>query len=653
MYRPLGLSRRITKASLIFPVIAALFVVALISAAYFAKERTLVFANSQACGDVYDPIPAHISARINQNKPVYIQAQNETGVPWTVMAAVHYREFNNVASNPHNGQGIYQLYSLYHHPNSSVRNNYRQLASPNTTVTNANFLEQTIIAAEFLQEKARSFSTPKVTARNLTKNESDIELIKNTLFSYNGRAGSYANQAALYGFDKNIYPYEGSPYVMSKFDCYRSAMGLIQADGSNTMTGEDTRMGAFTLYARLRGDAFWRNLQQTSMRNATQITSHVIDGTTDKSGERAKVGFQLSSKPSHNVTIEFGVNSPSNARMVGDGKVTITPSTWDNPRSNTVEIEGLNNPHASTIAYYSLVARSITSSDSRYGSLPASVIDRVQLANLPTGAVDVYRLYSSTIGKHYFTSDSREVSAMVNEGWRNEGVRFRACEAGASTVVRLTNENTGSTRLATYHSALFNEALSDGYTLDKPVTSASTHGNIPVYWRYDPVRERSLYTTSKTEGISSGFEDRGVAFSACSHDARAVFRMYRPSAGNHLFSISQDERNRALSNLGFRYENVGFYTCSSGDTDVYRLYNPSKRNHLMTLSATERDRAVQRDGFRYEGVMFKICRDDPREIYRLYRPRTGSHFFTSLATERDSAVSRDGFRYEGIMLKAL
>lgn len=228
-------------------------------------QQSTVSANS-SCGDVFGPIPAWLTTRINLNRAVYQQASDATGVPWQLIAAIHYREFNNATTNPANGQGIYQLYSVYHHPNTKIRNEYRQLAHPNTTVTAANLRKQTIWAAEFFQEKARASYTPvSVTnPRNLTKNETDLNLIKSALFSYNGRAGSYANQAAKYGYSSTTHPFEGSPYVMSKFDCARKSMGLITSDGSNSLTGIDTRMGAFTLYARLKGDNYWKNLQPST-----------------------------------------------------------------------------------------------------------------------------------------------------------------------------------------------------------------------------------------------------------------------------------------------------------------------------------------------------------------------------------------------------
>lgn len=385
---------------------------------------------------------------------------------------------------------------------------------------------------------------------------------------------------------------------------------------------------------------------------AVSVEAVRYDTITDKSGEQAKIGFRLSSKPTHNVTIEFGVNSPSNARIVGSSKVTITPRSWNKPASNVIIVEGLNNPHASTAAHYSLKAKRTTSSDRRYHALPSSMTDSIKLTNLPSGSTGVYRLYSPQYKQHRFTASLSEVNSLTDDGWENEGIKFRTCQGSASTVIRMKHDDFQETRLVTDRSSEYDQAITAGYSIDQPVISTSSQGTVPVYWRYDPTLGRSLYTTSLTEGISSGFEDRGVVFNACERDVVPVYRMYRPSVGNHFFTTSAAERNRATKSLGFRYENTGFYLCPDGDTDVHRLYKSSTKNHLLTTSKRESDEAVSKHNFRYEGVRFKSCSDDTTNVYRLYRPRTGSHFFTTSAAERDRAVADEDFRYEGIMLKA-
>lgn len=224
---------------------------------FLATLSAVVFSQkadaTAGCIDIHTPIPEYIQTRINNNKSVYKEAASKTGVPWELIAAVHYRETNNSTFNPYNGQGLFQLYTL-----NQTEGLYFQAGE----TTRAEFLEQTILAANFLQSKATNVytTTPIITARKLRSDETDLNLIKNTLFSYNGRATAYANQAAKLGYNKTTHPFEGSPYVMNQFDCDRLAMGIIQYDGSSTISIEDPRMGAFTLYAKLKGTAFWNKL---------------------------------------------------------------------------------------------------------------------------------------------------------------------------------------------------------------------------------------------------------------------------------------------------------------------------------------------------------------------------------------------------------
>ncbi|MBM3210399.1 hypothetical protein FJZ39_03630 [Candidatus Saccharibacteria bacterium] len=264
--------------------VGSLFAAATFTAIFFTLLTPRV-SSASTCAGVFDPIPSWLMTRINDNKSVYVQVAGETGVPWEVLAAVHYREFNAAVSNPNNGQGIYQLYSSgqYFRPGSVSRDE---------------FIHQTRLAANFIQGKAVNFRTAYVSPRKLTANETNIELIKNVLFSYNGRAYAYANQATKYGFNGTDQPYEGSPYVMSKFDCQRASMGLITTDGGATLTATDTRMGAFTLYARLKGDDHWKNLQA----NSTNITKYLWQSD----GQYIYTDQNLTSALPYNAVLEPG-----------------------------------------------------------------------------------------------------------------------------------------------------------------------------------------------------------------------------------------------------------------------------------------------------------------------------------------------------------
>jgi len=61
------------------------------------------------CSDVYTPLSTFVVNGVNANKTFYVNAMNETGVPWEMLAAIHYRETGFSHSNPSNGNGIFQF----------------------------------------------------------------------------------------------------------------------------------------------------------------------------------------------------------------------------------------------------------------------------------------------------------------------------------------------------------------------------------------------------------------------------------------------------------------------------------------------------------------------------------------------------------------
>jgi hypothetical protein len=376
------------------------------------------------------------------------------------------------------------------------------------------------------------------------------------------------------------------------------------------------------------------------------VLTSIIDSTTNKSGEQASVGFKLLSAPTSNVTLSFRVSSPSNAKVVGTGKVTITKNSWNSASKNVIEVVGLNNASLTGTFQYSLVPDGKpVSSDKRYASLQSDYTQNIPLLQLDDGGTTpVYRLYSSDLGQHFYTASTLKVNQLTSDGWRNEGVKFNYCKAGEQSIARLVKGN--ERRLDINDSIPYNTAVASGYTLESLDFATSRHGNTPVYWRYDASNNRNLYTTSSTEGLSSGFTDMGVAFNSCSADQEPVFRLYRPSNKSHFYTTSPSERDHALYQIGYRYEQLGYYTCKNGTTPLYRLYRPSNNAHFYTTSTSERDQIVRTIGYRNEGEQFKVCGSSGTPVYRLYRPSNNAHFYTTSQSEVQS-LSRQGFRDEG------
>ena len=127
-----------------------------------------------------------------------------------------------------------------------------------------------------------------------------------------------------------------------------------------------------------------------------------------------------------------------------------------------------------------------------------------------------------------------------------------------------------------------------------------------------------------------------------------LYRLYRPSTGEHHYTLDAHERDVCVAQWGWRYEGVAWYCPNAGSTPVYRLYNRSSGLHHYTTDAYERDVCISRWGWTYEGIAWYS--DDSRTVplYRLYQPSSGHHHYTMDAHERDVCVAKWGWRYEGI-----
>jgi hypothetical protein len=181
-------------------------------------------------------LPQDIVGRIEKLQPEYEKASKATGVPWQLLAAIHYREANNSptqdlqAGNPIGG------------PYAQSSTDYIKYGHPDSIEQSAEIAAKHLIAS----------ATGGIVKKPINTSSPDSEAIKDVLFSYNGRASAYAQQAASLGFDPVKQPYEGSPYVMNNFDSVHKDMKIITID-HGAPDAVDSRFGAFTVYARLGG----------------------------------------------------------------------------------------------------------------------------------------------------------------------------------------------------------------------------------------------------------------------------------------------------------------------------------------------------------------------------------------------------------------
>lgn len=166
------------------------------------------------------------------NRPFYQSAAQTYGIPWQMLAAIHYREYGLKKAGPSNKNGPYQIWG----------SNY-----PVGNYTDAQFQTATNDAAQFIKGKAGS------------KDLSVADNVKYTFFAYNGTAQVYKTQAINLGFSQTqANNGEGSPYVMNRADAKRdptveptksnNTWGQIKTDGGSLSYPANSDYGAFVLY---------------------------------------------------------------------------------------------------------------------------------------------------------------------------------------------------------------------------------------------------------------------------------------------------------------------------------------------------------------------------------------------------------------------
>ena len=159
-------------------------------------QCTTDYSNNPVIDPSYLPL-------LNQNESFYEATEQTTGVPWEILAAIHYRENKFNRSNP-NGHGPYEIGDY----------NYAW-----SYPTDAQFQQATDDCAQFLIGKMTQ-NRIKLRTMYETENKLRKDEVKKLFYVYNG--ASYYNQAISKGFtpyEANIG--EGSPYVMNRADLPR------------------------------------------------------------------------------------------------------------------------------------------------------------------------------------------------------------------------------------------------------------------------------------------------------------------------------------------------------------------------------------------------------------------------------------------------
>lgn len=137
----------------------------------------------------------------------------------------------------------------------------------------------------------------------------------------------------------------------------------------------------------------------------------------------------------------------------------------------------------------------------------------------------------------------------------------------------------------------------------------------------------------------------------------AVYRLYNPDNGEHLYTTDANERNVLFNDYGWGYEGVAWYSPNAG-TPVYRLYNSVLCNHLYTCYQSEVDAltedwawTVDNNGepLFYSGESWQTG----IPIYRVYNEDLqGMHHLTTDKNEY-AVLPKYGWEQEGASLFAL
>lgn len=523
--------------------------------AFFALSTVVPAASpspvsaANSCSDVYAPISSSIINSVNNNKHFYLAATAATGVPWELLAAIHYRETSFSRSNPGNGQGIFQFVNGDGGP------------YPPGPVSDANFQQQLNYMASRIQSDYVYRGSLAYTHRPLQPNEPDDFRVQDTLYSYNGRSQQYAEQGAVYGFNPATQPYQGSPYVMNMFDCARANMGIVTKD-YGTIDSTDPRYGAFTLYSRLKGDGYWQSRYDFLGTN-TRLS---LPGCTEATNTSLLCVWR---------TKQLGTDTPALAttdakrdRLVTygyrlDGKAFFghSPSA---PRAGNIPVYELGLSGKAFFTADQNERNALLSSGNYTNEGIAFYAD-------PAGSnsgYPVYRLYKS--GTHIWASNSAEVESLKSQGYQVEGESF----ASISPVRQ-------------------EEAAPAGKSL--------------VYRFYIPASNSHLWTTDLSERdnlINSGYPYERVAWHSTKDTSQApVYRLYAPSLKRHLYTADANERNVLTRSGGWNYEGVSYYVSKTATSSpVYRLYAPSIAIHLLTADAHEADTLSASGNWINEGV---------------------------------------------------
>lgn len=175
---------------------------------------------------------AGIDGMLAKTKDRYVYAEQQTGVPWQALAAIHYREGSmNPGASIADGEPLKDGKSI---------DGIQMSSDPN---------KDAALAAQHFLEMAKSVYgvTPSGSSA------SDAAVMGKSFLAYN-RGAMYELNNKKFG---TTFTYLDSPYVMNGFDAAHMNMSWVSADsygGVNKVAGKkDSNLGALTIFNYLIG----------------------------------------------------------------------------------------------------------------------------------------------------------------------------------------------------------------------------------------------------------------------------------------------------------------------------------------------------------------------------------------------------------------
>lgn len=140
-----------------------------------------------------------------------------------------------------------------------------------------------------------------------------------------------------------------------------------------------------------------------------------------------------------------------------------------------------------------------------------------------------------------------------------------------------------------------------------------------------------------------------VPYVASAAESVAMYRLYNPWTGEHLYTASEKEYS-SLPAYGWLAEGVAWTAPTKSQTPVWRLYNPYAPggDHHYTASEQEYNQ-LQTLGWEGEGIAWYSDDENGMPLQRLYNPyaATGTHHYAADLNECSTLIAR-GWCYEGI-----